>query len=191
MASRIKAASLINAIMIVREVLGAARFQALVERCPAETQPLLRRTLVAVEWVALDQWAPFLAALFENVFRRDEPQFRRLLRAICKRDFSTVYRVYLNHASPHGVLSKATSIWAAYLDTGSLTTEPKEITSADRQVVIHLRGLESGHSFLTMVVHAYIEQLMAMAGADACTVQRSSEQQTRGLLSCDFLITLP
>ncbi len=81
MPTRIKGASLINTIGILREVLGGSRFQEIVTRCPVQTQNLIRRTLIALEWVPLEQWAPFLQAIYEHICHKDEPQFRRLMRA--------------------------------------------------------------------------------------------------------------
>lgn len=120
MSSRIKGVSLINTLAILREVLGGNRFQTLVSTCPQETQQLIRRTLIAGEWISVDVWAPFIQAVYEHVFRKEEAPFRRLLRAVCKRDFSTVYRQYVTQTSPQEVLDKVSSIFGAYFDGGSL-----------------------------------------------------------------------
>lgn len=133
MSSRIKGVSLINTLAILREVLGGNRFQALVSTCPQETQQLIRRTLIAGEWISVDVWGPFVHAVYEHVFRQDEVQFRRLLRAVCKRDFNTVYRQHVAQTSPQEVLDKSSSIFGAYFDGGSLlrTTISPSLTKDD------------------------------------------------------------
>ena len=188
MAARIKGASLITTIGIMREVLGVARFQEIVARCPVPTQNLLRRTLIALEWVPLDQWAPFLQAIHEHICHRDDPQFRRLMRAVCKRDFSTLYRSYVNQSSPKSILDKADSIWSSYFDSGSLTLLPGPPEEKPQQLTLQMRNLETSFPVYAVTMHAYLEQLMVMAGAKSCTVQREHESLQDGKLSCDFVI---
>jgi hypothetical protein len=200
MATRIKGASLINTIGIMREVLGVTRFQEIVARCPVQTQNLIRRTLIALEWVPLEQWAPFLQAIYEHICHKDEPQFRRLMRAVCKRDFSTLYRSYVTQASPHSVLEKVDSIWSSYFDSGSLTLAPSSPpeteaaqpagTDKPQRLVLQMRTLETSSPVYAMIMHAYLEQLMFMVGAKTCTIQREHEQLQDGKLSCDYIINL-
>lgn len=191
MAARIKGASLINTITILREVLGPNRFRAIVATCPVETQQLIRRTLAAVEWIPLEIWAPFLQAIYDQVCRKDEQQFRRLMRAVCKRDFSTVYRIYLAHASPQTLLDQASSIWCAYFDSGTLTKDASSGGEGGHDnVTLQMRGLETEFPLFAITMHAYLEQLMVMAGAQRSTIQRAQEQFLDGKLSCDYVVNL-
>ncbi len=187
--SRVKGVPLINSIGVLRDMLGPARLQAMTKLFPAESQQLFSRSLVALEWVPLDHWAPVLQVVFEQLFRKDELQFRRLIRAICKRDFSGVYRVYVKNTSPHEVLSKAASIWTAYFDTGSLTCEPAEVSSGLQQATLKMRDLHTEFPIFALVMLAYIEQILDMAGAENCTVQRGKELLMLGRLSCDYQIS--
>lgn len=190
MAARIKGASLINTIGILREVLGVARFQEIVALCPPPTQNLIRRTLIAVEWVALDQWAPFVQTIFEYICRKDEHQFRRLMRAVCKRDFSTLYRSYIAQTSPQGVLEKSSTIWSSYFDSGSLVLAPNEPGHDPLQPTLQMRDLETSYPVYAMTMHAYLEQLMIMTGAQRCTIRRARERLENNKLSCDYIINL-
>lgn len=190
MAARIKGASLINTIGILREVLGVARFQEIVALCPPATQNLIRRTLIAVEWVSLDQWAPFVQTIFEYICRKDEHQFRRLMRAVCKRDFSTLYRSYIAQSSPQGVLEKSSTIWSSYFDSGSLTLAPETAEQDGQQPTLQMRDLETIFPVYAMTMHAYLEQLMIMTGAQRCTIRRARERLDDGKLSCDYIINL-
>lgn len=190
MPTRIKGASLINTIGILREVLGGSRFQEIVTRCPVQTQNLIRRTLIALEWVPLEQWAPFLQAIYEHICHKDEPQFRRLMRAVCKRDFSTLYRSYISQASPQSVLDKLDTIWASYFDSGSLSLAPELPEPGAQKHTLQMRDLETGFSVYAMMMHAYLEQLMFMTGAKNCTIQRAQERLANGKLSCNYIIEL-
>lgn len=191
MPARIRGATLINTLAILREVLGASRFQAIVSSCPERSQQLIRRTLVASEWIPLDVWAPFPQAIFEQTCRGDEMQFRRLMRVICKRDFSTIYRGQLQLSSPAAVLSRSAEIWAGYFDTGSLTLDAANPTaSSDQPVVLHMRGLETTFPLFAAMVHAYLEQMLSMAGAQRYTIMRAGERLVDGKLGCDYIIDL-
>ena len=190
MAARIKGASLINTIGILREVLGGSRFQEIVTRCPVQTQNLIRRTLIALEWVPLEQWAPFLQAIYEHICHKDEPQFRRLMRAVCKRDFSTLYRSYIAQSSPQAVLEKSSTIWSSYFDSGSLTLALAEPDQDPQQPTLEMRDLETNFPVYAMTMHAYLEQLMIMTGAQRCTIRRSHEKLDGGKLACDYIINL-
>lgn len=190
MATRIKGASLINTIGILREVLGMNRFQEIVALCPPPTQNLIRRTLIAVEWIAIEQWAPFVELIFEHICRRDEHQFRRLMRAVCKRDFSTLYRSYIAQASPQTILERSSAIWSSYFDSGSLSLAADILTQDPQQRTLELRGLETTSLVFAMIMHAYLEQLMLMTGAQNCTIQRTRERHSDGRFSCDYLISL-
>ena len=190
MPTRIKGASLINTIGILREVLGGTRFQEIVARCPVQTQNLIRRTLIALEWVPLEQWAPFLQAIYEHVCHKDEPQFRRLMRAVCKRDFSTLYRSYISQASPQSVLGRMDGIWSSYFDSGSLLLAPDQPDVGSQRYTLQLRDLETQFSVYAMMMHAYLEQLMFMTGAKSCTIQRGHKTLENGKLSCDYTVQL-
>lgn len=189
MPAKIKGATLINALAIVREIASPARLQALIDACPTETQQLMRRTLMAIEWISVDSWSPFLQILFDQLAARNEDHFRRLLRSICKRDFSSVYRIYIQGATPATILNKAPNIWSAYFDSGSLTTTELHVREGASRALLQMRDLETSSSIYAMTVHAYIEQLLIMTGAQTSTVQRLRETHRDTRLSCDFAIS--
>ena len=197
MSARIKGVSPINTLAILREVLGGTRFHSVVAACPLETQQLIRRTLVAGEWISVELWAPFLQAIFEQVFRNDEAQFRRLLRAVSKRDFSTVYRQYVTQTSPMQVLDQAPNLWTSYFDSGSLQRAPQggeagESSGAenDPRIILQMRDLETSFPVYAVAMHAYLEQVLIMAGARQVVIERRNEQLRDGKLSCDYLVDL-
>lgn len=190
MASCIKGATIINTISIVREILGSDGTQSLIASCPRETQQLLRRTLMAVEWINVDVWSPLLMAILERITGRDELKYRRLIRAVCKRDFSGMYRIYLQNVDPAGLLDKVQSIWSAYFDSGTLSASALEAKNGVQQTVIELRNLVAAAPIYVPTVHAYIEQLLSMAGAPKAVVQRRRESHLDGRLACDYLVTM-
>lgn len=190
MGSSIKGATIINTLSIVRDLMGSDGAQAIIASCPRETQQLLRRTLMAVEWIDVDVWSPFLSAILERVAGRDEVKYRRIMRAVCKRDFSGLYRVYLQNADPYKLLDKVQSIWSAYFDSGTLSASALEPKNGLQQSLLELRGLESTAPIYLVTLHAYMEQLLIMVGAVKSSVQRRRESHLDGRLSCDFLVTL-
>lgn len=189
MLTRVKGATLINTMAIVRELLTPQRYQQLIDQCPSDTQHILKRTLVAVEWIPVDNWSPFMESVFEHVVRRDEDQYRRLMRAVCKRDFTTVYRTHLNGVNARALIAKLPQLWSTYFDGGVLTT--REIASHDgvTQAQAEVRDFESRSMIFAPMIHAFIEQLLIMTGAQKLLVTRVRDSRRDGFMSCDYLIT--
>lgn len=189
MATRVKGAAILDGVSVVREVCGAARFEKLALACPQDTQKLLQRTMMAIEWVSLDLWTPFLEVLHAQLALHDEPRFRRLLRAFCQRDFQTIYRPYIQSATAVSLCPKIPQIWSAYFDSGSLSPGALSVQNSVYAVSVQLRDLVSESPLVTIMVHSYIEQVLTMVGAKECVVARGKEtrqQQTR--YSCEYLI---
>src|SRR5262249_7213635 len=111
-----------------------------------------------------------------------------LMRAVCKRDFTTLYRVFLNTISPQLLLGKVPSIWSAYYDTGTLTQESRSVVEDRTRVRLQLRDLETTNPLFAITTQAYLDQLMHMSGAQHCVVQRENERVNDGKLSCDYAI---
>lgn len=186
MPTRIKGATLINTIVTVRELTGPVVFQALVDGCPAETKQILTRTLMAIEWVPVDSWSPFLTAMLERLAKRNEEQYRRVIRAVCKRDFTTVYRALMQGATPVSILGKMQVIWNAYFDSGTLQVRPGQTLGQTQRTEFLLRDLETSSNIYALTVQAYLEQVLNMAGALSVTVHRQKELLKDGRLSCDY-----
>lgn len=186
MPTRIKGATLINTIVTVRELTGPVVFQALVDGCPAETKQILTRTLMAIEWVPVDSWSPFLTAMLERLAKRNEEQYRRVIRAVCKRDFTTVYRALMQGATPASILGKMQVIWNAYFDSGTLQVKPGQTLGQTQRTEFLLRDLETSSNIYAITVQAYLEQVLNMAGALSVTVHRQKELLKDGRLSCDY-----
>lgn len=188
MSAKIKGSAVISTLGIFRAVLAGSTFESLVESCPPETRQLLRRTLVAVEWVPLKVWTPFMQAVFAGPCHGDELQFRRLVRAVCKRDFTTAYRVYLNVATPELILSKMSSIWCGYFDSGSLSLGVTEIEGSRYKATVRMRDLETQFPLHVPILHGYLEQILLMAGAQQLVILRANEFSQYGKLHCDYLV---
>lgn len=189
MLTRVRGATLINTMALVRELVTSQRYQQLIDQCPSETQHILRRTLVAVEWIPVDNWSPFMEAIFEHVVRRDEDQYRRLMRAVCKRDFTNVYRTTLNGVTARALISMLPQLWNTFFDSGVLTT--REIASHDgvTQAQAEIRDFETKSMIFAPMIHAFIEQLLIMTGAQKLLVTRVRDSRRDGFMSCDYLIT--
>ncbi len=189
MPSRLKGATILNTLSILRENMDRQRFQSLVDACPPATQQFLQRTLMAVEWVSVDIWGPMLAVIFERLTNRDELKFRRFMRNVCKRDFAGPYRVYVLNADTTALLHKLQAIWSAYFDSGSLFATPKETVKDRQSYLLELRGLEAESVLYLFAVHAYIEQLLILVDAKNPVVTRQRDLQLVNRLSCDFTVT--
>lgn len=186
---RVKGATLINTMAVMRELIPPPRYQALISLCPVETQHVLRRTLVAVEWVSADIWSPFLEQVFEQVTQRDETRFRQIMRSVCARDFTTVNRRMIEGVGPRGIITKAPQLYGTYFDAGLFTT--RELASHDgvTQAQGELRDFDARSILYVVALQAFIEQLLTLAGAQRLLVTRVRDGRREGLVTCDYLMT--
>jgi len=145
---------------------------------------------VAVEWVSLEVWSPFIVAIYEQLCRQEEHAFRRLMGAVCKRDFTTVYRSFVHLVPPEEVLNKISNLWAAYIDGGSLALESTDIENGRKRYTLRLHDLETNFSIHVRILQAYLEQILHMVGAKGCTVTRAQEEHNSGKLSCSYTVEL-
>lgn len=187
MQSRVKGATLLSTIALLREALPPQKYQELVTACPAETQQLLRRTIVALEWLPADAWSPFLSTLLEQVCRRDENKFRKFMRSVFKRDFSSTYRASLAGVTPDQLIQKLPALWSLLFDGGSLRVE--SIGSGPTSL-IELREFACRSPIFGLVCEAFVAQLFAMVVTGRVEVRRLREQHIDGRLSSEFTLTI-
>lgn len=186
MAARIKGATLLSTMALVREACPPHKYQELVAACPTDTQQLLRRTLVALEWLSVDIWSPFLLALHQQVCRRDDGKLRKLLRAVFKRDFSTTYRASLTGLTPETLIPKLPTLWPLLFDGGALRGQA---VGSSGTVLIELREFACSSNIYSIVSDAYVEQLFSMVTPARVELRRLREQHSDGMLSCDATLT--
>lgn len=189
MGIRVKGAMLISTLALLRELISPSQYQALLAACPTETQNLLRRTLVAFEWIPADIWSPFLDALFEQVAQRDEARFGKIMRAVCKRDYTTTYRSHISGLNPRALVAKAPQLWSLHFEGGSFTT--REVASHDgvTQAQAEVRDFETRSLIYAPLIQALLEQLLNLTGAQKLLVTRVRDGRRDGIMVCDYLMT--
>lgn len=189
MGIRVKGAMLISTMALMREGLTTNQYKALLDACPSETQNLLQRTLVAFEWIPADIWSPFLEAIFDQIAKRNETSFGKIMRAVCKRDYTTTYRSHLNGVTPRALIAKAPQLWPLHFEGGSFST--REVASHDgvTQAQAEVRDFEAKSLIYASVIQALIEQLLTMTGAQKLLVTRVRDGRRDGMMVCDYLMT--
>jgi hypothetical protein len=189
MGIRVKGAMLISTLALMRELISPQQYQALLAACPTETQHLLQRTLVAFEWIPADVWSPFLDAIFDQVAKRDETRFSKIMRAVCKRDYTTTYRSHINGLNPRTLVGKAPQLWGLHFEGGSFVT--REVASHDgvTQAQAEVRDFETRSLIYAPVIQAFLEQLLSMTGAQKLLVTRVRDSRREGVMVCDYLMT--
>lgn len=189
MGIRVKGAMLISTLALMRELVSPPQYQALLAACPPETQHLLQRTLVAFEWIPADVWSPFLDAIHDQIAKRDETRFGKIMRAVCKRDYTTTYRSHIHCVNPRALVAKAPQLWNLHFEGGSFTT--REMASHDgvTQAQAEVRDFETKSMIYAPVIQALIEQLLSMTGAQKLLVTRVRDGRRDGMMNCDYLMT--
>jgi uncharacterized protein (TIGR02265 family) len=177
----IKASGVIHNIEIVRDLLGPAKLAELAATLPAPTRSLLERRLLPVEWIPVDDWMPFQQALLDQHFGGDESAFRKLVRKICERDFNTFYKVLIKLVmSPDALIERAAKLWSTYNDAGTLRVVDKQVRDGRTEVRLHVT-MPTRCPVYGAGVHAYVEQLLQMAGARDLRVERQQRMSPAGL----------
>ncbi len=186
--ARIKAASIINNIELARELLGARRLDELVAALPPDTQALFARRLFAVEWLQADHWLPFQGAMLAEHFHGDEAAFRGYARKVCELDFNTFYKVIIRFLiSPESLLERTGKLWSTYSDEGTLDVERGAPVDGHARVTLKLTGFRTRHDVFGVLLHAFIEQLLRMAGARDIDVDRRVNRVVDGALETELV----
>jgi hypothetical protein len=182
----VKASGIIHTIEVVREQVDAARLAELSAGLPAATRALLERRILPVEWIPVDDWMPFQQMLLEKHFGGDEEAFRKLMRKVCERDFNTFYKVLIKLVlSPDSLLERASKLCSTYNDAGALRILGKTTRNGKTEVRARVEGVKTRHTAYAVGFHAYVEQLLAMAGARDVEIERQI-RITGGVLECDL-----
>jgi hypothetical protein len=189
MGIRVKGATLISTLALMRENLTPQKYQALLAQCPPETQHLLQRTLVAFEWIPADSWSPFLEAIFEQVAGRDESRYGRIMRGVCMRDYTVSYRSQISGLTPRALVAKLPQLWGLHFEGGCVAT--REVASHDgvTQAQAEVREFETRSLIYAPTIQAFIEQLLKMTGAQKLLVTRVRDSRRDGIMVCDYLMT--
>lgn len=186
MSTSIKGATVVNTIGLLRELVGRDTLNMLIEYSPPEVQQLIRRTIIAIEWVPADLWALFLEVLLKHLAHQDEIKFRKILRAICKRDFTSQYRAYIQGASVLELIDKLPTVWSAYFNSGALSVGSLVSTNNNYSISLRLSDFHGRSPVYVILLHAYLEQLLRLVGAGDPVVERGHDQQRSGIWSCEY-----
>jgi hypothetical protein len=189
--ARLKGSSIGNTIGMARELLGEERLAALVAPLPDATRALFARRVLPVEWVPLDDWLPFHVALLERHFAGDEEPYREFIRRSCERSFSTLYRVFIKLLfNPEQLVGRAAAMWSTLMDTGELRIVSREKQGERTRMVLRIDHIPVSHAVWGVIIHGFVEQLVAMAGGRDIVIIRPvnhlAEDGIEWELHCSF-----
>lgn len=189
MSARLKGGTLLSTMAVVRELNPGPRPDDWIRSCPQETQQLLTRTLLAIEWVSVDLIAPFLQVLLTQFCQRDEQRFRKLMRAVFKRDFNNTYRMILNTMTGALLIPRLPAIWANGFDGGVLKAQVSSSAENVHRGQVEIRDFVCQSAIYGLVFDAFLEQLVVQVGARNHLVTRTRESHRDGVYSCDYMLT--
>src|SRR5262249_10956414 len=146
------------------------------------------RRILPLEWLEADDWLPFQAAMLERHFAGSEPSFRRYMHQVCERDFNTFYKVVIRFlVSVESLLERTAKLWSSYAGSGKLEITGRGPLGARQRIQLRLDGFETEHRVFGVLVHAFVEQLLAMAGAKQVEVSRPLNQIVAGKLETELV----
>lgn len=133
---RRKAAAVIDALRVAREMFDPAQLDRMIAELPPTTRALCTRKLLTVEWIDYAAWFPFYTALHEKLCDGDELRFRRFIRKVAQVGFSTVYKMFIRLPSTDFVVDRATKIWGTLFTGGTLRVAKRDKDGSVRRIVI-------------------------------------------------------
>lgn len=134
---------------VIRELAGAARFDAMIATLPAPERELGTRRILPVEWVDFEAWNRIESAFFTQLFDGDAEAYANANKIVGERDFGTIYRALITLASPYGIIDRVASAWSKVFNFGALTVVAShKPATTDRPIVLRMSGVPANPSFV-------------------------------------------
>ncbi len=182
----IKGANCVNTIAETQRLLGPG-FKRFVAKLPSATQTIATRRVLAVEWLPLRDWAPFVQGVYDEL-GQDEGRMLTTARGWANADFSGIYKFLLRFGSPQFILARTSKVWSTYFDVGTLEA-PERRTLGDRQeIILRLRDFVPWPIF-GITLQSFILEVLTLSGAKLLSVQLTRRELKANRLECDFTIS--
>lgn len=108
---------------MVRDLIGADAWHALVHALPPETKALIDKPLMPIAWQPDHHWNDIVALLAAGPFKGSPASFTELGRRQMHRDLSTLYKALMHLVSPETVIKKAATIYGTYTKNGQMSAK--------------------------------------------------------------------
>jgi hypothetical protein len=167
---RRKAAAVIDSLHVAREMFGPKMLAQVIAAVPQETRALAEQKLLPVTWIDYEAWFPFYEQLLAIACDGEEVRFRRFIRQVAERGFSTVYRMFIKLPSTDFVIDRTTKIWATLFDSGELRVVRRERDGDVRRIVVGLR-VPLPRPLFGVILSEVGELLCHMNGAKSITTK--------------------
>jgi hypothetical protein len=165
---RRKAAAVIDSLYVAREMFGEEALASMISRLEPGARAFCERKLLTVEWIDYAAWFPFNVAVHRELCGGDDLRFRRFIRKVAERGFSTVYRMFIRLPSTDFVVDRATKIWGTLFDGGELRVKKRERDGDVRRIVIAL-DVPLPEPLFGVIVCEVMELLATMNGSKSIT----------------------
>jgi hypothetical protein len=175
-AGQVKGLAVNSVVTLLREEMGEAAFHGLRVHLPPESHGLLENKTLAVAWVPLATWLPFLSVVHKEVYSGDDWAFKAFARRSCARDFNLVYRMLLRLGAPATIIEKGAQVYGKYHQGAGTYRVLERFQKEKREyAVTRLEGFPPWE-LERYIVAAFIEQLLHMsAGRDVQVRERHCE----------------
>ncbi len=183
-----KGGGVANTIAVMQELMGPARFQQLTDRLPPATQALIKRRVLAVEWIPIADLTPLTEGFFADWCGSDEAKLIEQSRQSCRRDFNTLYRFFLRVLSPAYVLERTAQIFHTYTDAGTLEITEHRKENGTETLRLRLQGYYPC-ALYAVTTGAYMFEILTLAQAKDVKVRHSNVVVAGGELSCNYEVT--
>ena len=109
-----KAAGFITVTTILRDMLGADAFAAVVSKLPPATAALVKTPPLPLQWIDCDRYAELVSTALVHGFAGDEASLIEMGRRAFFHDLKTLYRLFVRLKSPAWVMERGSKLWLTY-----------------------------------------------------------------------------
>lgn len=154
----LKAAGFNSSVAAVRELAGAAAFDAFVAKMPAELADYIRRPRLATTWIPFADFMAIAEGFLRELFRGDLERAFEVGRLQFKNDLSTVYKIFVRAGSVNYLAKRCAVVYGTYTrNAGTMRVVLEEDHLIEAEVIDHPFGRPALWQYLRGNIHAAAE----------------------------------
>lgn len=160
-AARMKGTILFSSVGYLREKLGEAGYEALVDTLPEEDRETLQRPILVGNWYRFGLLVDLMKAAEGRV--RPAPGYTipwEMGRYSAEAGLKGIYRLFFKVAETGFILKRATQLFSAYYDSGAMQV----VTSEPKLAVIRIVGFEEPGDLFCQRVQGWCQRTTELAG---------------------------
>jgi len=177
-----KGIAVTSRVKYVQEHHGEAGLGALLEALP-EDRPLLEAHVLPHAWVPMDVFIRVNVAA-DRLFGRGDLKLCQEMGAwAAERTLPTLFKLFFRLGTPMFVFNKASKLWSAHYDTGTMVAE----RHGDGPAHLFIRDFAQPHRAHCLSVLGWASKSVALSGAKLARAEEP-RCRTHGAPECELVV---